>query len=87
MAGLNNLPNVFCIVVIWTRFIGIAQRTYELRTSPRDKDCREISPKEAKSIIVKRGLVKALETSDGCVYDSPSRDFFRKYQGWYRFHK
>lgn len=87
MADLDNLPKVLCIVVSWTRFIGIAQRTYELCTSPKDKDCRQISPKEAKSIIAERGLIKVLETRDGCVYDTPNGDFLEKYQGWYKLHK
>ena len=87
MAGLYNLPKVICLVVSWTRYIGISQRTYGLYTSPMDKDCRKLNRDEAMSIIAERGLIKVLETRDGCVYDTPNGDFFKKYQGWYRFHK
>ena len=77
-----DLPKVFCIVISWTRFIGQAMRTYEVCTSP--KKAKEISGKEARAIIKEHGLVKVLETREGCVYDTPDRAFFEKYNGWYR---
>ncbi len=87
MVDLRTLPEAFCIVASWTRFIGVSQRTYELYTAPRIQCCREISRAEAKEIIAKKGLVKVLETPDGCIYDSPERDFLKKYKGWYQTHK
>lgn len=87
MADLSNLPEVFCIVESWTRFIGMSQRTYELYTAPRIQCCRELSRAEARAIIARKGLTKALETPDGCIYDSPERDFLKKYKGWYQTHK
>ena len=77
-----DLPEVFCIVVSWTRFIGTAMRTYEVCTSP--KKAKEISGKEARSIIEEHGLVKVYETNDGSVYDTPDQAFRKKYNGWFR---
>lgn len=85
--NMNNLPAVICVVVRWTRFLGVAQRTYEVCISPRNCDCLEVAPKEAKALIAERGLVKVQDTHDGCIYDTPDKDFFNKYQGWYRIHK
>ena len=85
MDRIERLPDEICVLVCWTRFIGIAQRTYELCLSPKDR--RELSPREAKALIEERGLVKALETKDGSVYDTPERAFFNKYKGWYKVYK
>ena len=80
-----ELPEVFCIVISWTRFIGQAMRTYELCTSP--KAAKEITGKEARAIIEEHGLVKVYETKDGSVYDTPDRAFLGKYEGWFARHK
>ena len=77
-----ELPEVFCIVISWTRFIGQAMRTYEVCTTP--SKAKEVSGKEARAIIKEYGLVKVLETPEGCVYDTPYRAFFERYKGWYR---
>ena len=87
MVDLEHLPEAVCVVVSWVRFIGVAQRSYEVCTSPRDNDCKEVPPKVAKAIIRERGLVKVQENRDGCVYDTPDRDLYQKYKGWYRIHK
>lgn len=76
-----ELPRVFCIVISWTRFIGDAMRTYELCTTPAK--AKEISGKEARTIIREYGLVKVHETRDGSVYDTPDRAFYKKYNGWF----
>ena len=39
-----DLPEVFCIVISWTRFIGQAMRTYEVCSSP--KKAREVTGRE-----------------------------------------
>lgn len=83
----GNLPAVICVVVSWTRFVGVSQRNYEVCISPRPRDRKAVSPKEAKSIIAARGLVKAYESSDGCVYDTPGKDFYNKYHGWHGSHE
>lgn len=85
--NMHNLPEVICVVVSWARFIGVAQRTYEVCISPRNCDFLEVSPKEAKTLIAERGLVKVQDTCDGCIYDTLDKAFFNKYQGWYRRHK
>lgn len=85
--NMHNLPEVLCVVVSWVRFLGVAQRTYEVCISPRNCDCLEVTPKEAKALIAERGLVKVMDTHDGCIYDTPNKDFFNKYQGWYRRYK
>ncbi|MBQ3722551.1 MAG: hypothetical protein II851_02465 [Bacteroidales bacterium] len=77
-----ELPEVFCIVISWTRFIGQAMRTYEVCTSP--KKAKEISGKEARALIEERGLVKVYETNDGSVWDTPDRAFYEKYKGYFR---
>lgn len=80
---MGNLPAVVCIVVSWTHFIGVTQRTYEVCISPRARDRRVISPKEAKAIIADRGLIKVYESSIGYIYDTPDKDFYNKYHGWH----
>lgn len=85
MDRIECLPKAICVLVYWTRFIGIAKRSYELCLSPVNR--RALSPREAKDIIEERGLCKALETRDCCIYDTPDKEFFEKYKGWYKDHK
>lgn len=76
-----ELPEVFCIVISWTRFMGQAMRTYEVCTSP--KKAQEVTGKEARAIIEERGLVKVYETKDGSVWDTPDQAFYNKYAGYF----
>ena len=76
-----DLPEVFCIVISWTRFIGQAMRTYEVCSSP--KKAREVTGREARALIEEHGLVKVYETKDGSVWDTPDRAFYNRYQGYF----
>lgn len=77
-----DLPEVFCLVISWTRFIGQAMRTYEVCTSP--KKAQEVTGREAREIIDEYGLEKVYETEDGSVWDTPDRAFYNKYEGYFR---
>ena len=79
-----ELPEVFCVVISWIRFMGQAMRTYEVYTSP--KKAVGISGKEARALIEECGLTKVLETSDGSVWDTPDRAFYNKYSGYFSRH-
>lgn len=45
------------------------------------RDVREVSRTEAWDYIRDNGLVEALETSDGTVWDSPDKSFLVRYRG------
>ena len=83
-----DVPEVFCVVISWTRFIGQAMRTYEVCVSPSAdrRHRREVTGKEAHKLIESHGLVKVLETKDGSVWDTPDRAFYRKWQGYFSRH-
>lgn len=81
-----EFPEVICVVISWTRFIGQAMRVYEVCRSPDKRGRKEVSRKVALDLIDKRGLVKVLETRDGSVWDSPDHAFYEKYKGYFGRH-
>ena len=46
-----------------------------------DKDIRSVSRREAMDFIRDNGLVEALDTPEGTVWDSPDRSFLRRFKG------
>ena len=83
----KNLPEEIAIVISWVKFVGIAQRQYELCLSPQKGDIYIIDRDTALHLIRVRGMKVALETDDGKVYDSSDKSFLTKYKGWFSRNK
>lgn len=68
------------VMQYYISFLDMKYKRWEYVVDP-DKVGRQLTEKEAKEIIQKKGLVKVLDTSDGVIYDSPSQDFLKKFKG------
>lgn len=77
------------MVVLRSRFrsaiYDVTGWEYYVVTHP-GRNMRRVTRAEAEEIIAENGLVESLVTSDGEVYDSPGRDFLKKFKGWFKAH-
>lgn len=56
--------------------------TYAAVFAPANKAVVELTRKQAKELIRIGGLVQTCKNEDGEVYDSPEKDFRRKFKGY-----
>lgn len=79
----KSILTTFCIIK--ERQCNMITKTvhtvYSLVTEPKDTDSIDISKEEARSIIELYGLVPALKTNEGVIYDTPDQQYRQKYQG------
>lgn len=68
------------VIKYYTTFLNMTNATYEIATTPF-KVGKVVTKEEAKRYIRENGLVLAHKDEDGCVWDTPNRDFYQKFQG------
>jgi hypothetical protein len=68
------------VIKYYTTFLNMTNATYEIATTPF-KVGKVVTKEEAKRYIRENGLVLAHKDKDGCVWDTPNRDFYQKFQG------
>ena len=68
----------------YIRFIGESHREFYLLDSPVKAE--KVDAKAARADIEDPGLVLALQTEDGAIYDTPDRAFLARFKGWIKNH-
>ena len=64
----------------YIRFIGESHREFYLLDSPAKAE--KVDAHTARAYIEDHGLVLALQTEDGIIWDTPGRDFRKAFRGW-----
>jgi hypothetical protein len=68
------------VIKYYTTFLNMTNATYEIATTPF-KVGKIVTKDEAKRYITENGLVLASKDENGCIWDTPERAFYNKFQG------
>lgn len=68
----------------YIRFIGESHREFYLLDSPVKAE--KVDAHTARAYIEDHGLVLALQTEDGAIYDTPDRAFLARFKEWIKNH-
>lgn len=79
----KKVQEPFVVLVSKVTFLGDTMKQYHLVTRPSARHMTELTGHQAREIIRENGLIKVLETPEGRVYDTPGRDFYAKFEGYY----
>ena len=72
------------VMMSYIRFIGESHRECYLLDSPAKAE--KVDAHTARAYIEDHGLVLALQTEDGAIYDTPDRAFLARFKGWIKNH-
>lgn len=72
------------VMMSYVRYIGNARRVWHILDSPVKAE--KVDAKAARAYIEDHGLVLALQTEDGAIYDTPDRAFLARFKGWIKNH-
>lgn len=64
----------------YVRFVGNVGRVWYILSTPTQ--AYRVTRKEAEGYIESHGLVPAIKTEDGTIWDTPERDFRKAFRGW-----
>lgn len=68
------------VMMSYVRYIGNAGRVWHILSAPTRAE--KVDRAEAEDYIESHGLVPAIETEDGIIWDTPGRDFRKAFRGW-----
>ena len=72
------------VMKCYFRFAGESHREFYLLDSPAKAE--KVDESTARAYIEDHGLVLALQTEDGEIYDTPEKSFRSRFKGWIRTH-
>ena len=72
------------VMMSYVRYIGNARRVWHILSDPTRAE--KVSRVEAEDYIDSHGLVPAIETEDGIIWDTPDRAFLARFKGWIKNH-